>query len=373
MRFLPLLLAAATPCFAAGCSINHQAPASMQDDMSKDIFASLGGNQNGLSSPYVVGSSFSISVEPGDSQNTTGWKLTSSSSNVMAIGERNVPSSMQWTVVAKGVGSTTLSVVDASGKTIDSAVVQVQAPTSVQLCAQGLLISGESDDASAVSTIRVVSGGTATFLARYFNGTQELFGNNALSPSGVGVASAAAVTASYSVRDFLEVTATSTGTGTVSLGVGQLDVQVPVVAVDASAIAKVSTAAESESGANNGQTMYVFGRAFDAQGDDVFGASFAWSVDGKPLAPATDAANGPTDLVTYQYDPSKSETIGDSLDGFSGSTQAHGGIATTTTSTTENVGCSVARGVGAGEGFAWGAAFVVGVGVVVARRRRAGS
>src|SRR5580704_13793416 len=63
----------------------------------------------------------------------------------------------------------------------------------------------------------MVSGGTATFLARHFNGSQELAGNNALVPTGTGVAGAATVAANFSVRDFLEVNASSAGSGNVSM------------------------------------------------------------------------------------------------------------------------------------------------------------
>ena len=368
MRFLRFLLAATVLCLVAGCQAT-EAPASMQDDMSKDIFAPLFGNANGLSTPYVQGSTFGITVVAGSGQNSAGWQLTSSNPTVMVVGAHDPPST-PWSVTASGIGESTLSVVDTSGKVLDSAVIQVEAPTSVQLCAQGLLISGESDSESTVSTIQVVSGGTATFLARYFNGSQELFGNNALHPTGSGVASATTASADYSVRDFLEVSAADAGSGSVSLGVGQLETQVPVVAVDPSTIAKVGYAAESEANASKGETMYVFGRAFDAQGDDFFGASFAWSVDGTPLTPLIHITNGPTDLLTYQYTPSQTETVADSLEGFSASTVVHGAPSTTAASSTENVGCAIARGVGSDRAAAGGAALLASLGLLVARRRR---
>jgi hypothetical protein len=318
----------------------------------------------------VQGSTFNITVEAGNNQNTAGWKLVSSNPSVMTV---SIPGAGDLTfgAVAVGAGTATLTVTDASGKTLDSASIEVEEPTSVELCAQGLLVSGESDDASTVGTVRVVSGGTATFLARYFNGSQELFGNNALRPTASGVATATTAAADYSVRDFLEVSAAQIGSGTVSLGVGQFVTQVPVVAVDPTAVAKVGYAAESEANAGKGQTMYVFGRAFDADGDDLFGASFAWSVDGATLPATVHITNGPTDLLTYSYDASQTETVADSLDGFTASTSVHGAPSTTTTSSTENVGCSIARGVGSDRGMAGGAVILASLGAVAARRRRA--
>jgi hypothetical protein len=370
MRPLRLLAAAALPFLASlGCSVN-QNTASLQDNFATDVFASFFGNQNALSTPYVQGSKFTITVQPGGKNTGTGWRLTSSDPTVMQIGVQTDPGSDDWPVVATGAGHATLTVTDSGGKVLDTEGIDVDVPTEVQLCAHGLLLAGYTDDQSAESSVRIVSGGTATFLARYFNGTTELFGNNAVTPTGSGVASATTAAANFSVRDFVEVSASQMGTGNVSLAVGQTTNQVSVEAVDPTSVASVALAPQSENKAQKGQIIYVFGRALDGQGNDLFGASFSWQVNGATLPSQQFYVGGPTDLLTYQYDSSQSESISDSLAGYSASTKVHGAPATTQEGTTENVGCSVARGVGMDGGAAGAGVLAAGAVVLASRRRR---
>src|ERR1019366_5665534 len=198
MRLLRCLVAAAVPALAAGCT-NTTHVASLQDNFTTDVFSAFVGNPNGLSTPYVQGSKFTITVQPGGNANATGWVLKSSDPTVMTITTQSSTSG-EWPVTATGAGHATLSVVDSSGKELDSEGIDVDVPTDVQLCAHGLLLSGFTDQQALVTSVRVVSGGTATFLVRYFDGSQELAGNNALKPMFSGLATAWAVPATFSVR-----------------------------------------------------------------------------------------------------------------------------------------------------------------------------
>ena len=365
-----LLLSASLTSLVTGCSVTEH-PASLQDSFSGDVFAPMFGNNNGLSTPYVEGAKFTITVDPGQNQNTTGWKLSSSDPTVMQIGTQTGTGNDDWSVTATGAGHATLTVLDENGKVIDSEGIDVDVPTEVQLCAQGLLLAGASDDKAAVTSIQLVSGGTATFLVRYFDGSQELAGNNALHPTGSGVATTATVAANVSVRDFLEVSASDAGSGGVSLAVGQSVNQVPVTAVDPSTVKSVALAGQDDSKAKNGDTLYVFGRALDADGNDIYGASFSWDVNGAPLPAKSFLIGGPADVLTYQYTSSQSETVSDALSDLSASITVHGAPSTTSEGSTENVGCSVARGVGR-EGGAAGLGILGAVAVLASRRRRAG-
>jgi len=370
MRPFRLFALSAVTALSLACS-STQHPASLQDSFSGDVFSAFLGNPNGLSTPYVEGAKFTITVQPGGNESsTTGWKLTSSDPTVMTVGTATLNSN-DWPVTATGAGHATLTVTDSGGHVLDTEGIDVDVPTQVQLCAHGLLLAGYSDTQSAVSSVRVLSGGTATFLVRYFDGSQELAGNNAVTPSSTGVASASTVAANFSVRDFLEVSAADMGSGTVTLTVGQSQTQVAVEAVDPNVVASVALAPQSENNVKDGTVLYVFARALDAQGDDVYGASFAWQVDGTPLTSQQFFVGGPTDLLSYQYKGAATETIADSLAGFTASATVHGTPATTSEGTTANVGCSVARGVGLDAG---GAAMGVlaAAGLLVARRRRAG-
>lgn len=372
MRPLRLLAAASVAALSMGCNTQDHA-ASLQDSFATDVFAAFVGNPNGLSTPYVEGAKFNITVEPGDNQNDTGWTLSSSDPTVMAVGVA-APDSQEWPVTATGAGHATLMVKDASGHVLDSEGIDVDVPTQVELCAHGLLLAGYSDTQSTISSIRVVSGGTATFLVRYFDGSQELAGNNALKPTASSTLSATTVAANFSVRDFLEVSATEMGTASVTLNVGMSQSQVSVEVDDPSVVASVALAPQSEVNAKNGNVLYVFGRALDAQGNDVYGASFSWSVNHTPLASQQFFVGGPTDLLSYQYTGGQTETIADTLAGYTASTSVHGAPATTSEATTANVGCSVAAGAAGTSGGALGFAALAAAatGLLVARRRRVG-
>jgi MYXO-CTERM domain-containing protein len=374
MRFLGLLTALVPVVASLGCNPTiDEHPASMQDDMSTDLLAVFAGNENALDTPYVQGSHFQISVVASKSDAGADWVLRSSDPTVMLIGAQLNES---WSVDAVGSGHATLSVVDGSGKVLDSEDVEVDQATQVQLCAIGMLVEGDSDQQSTVSAIRTVSGGTATFYARYYDGTQELFGNNAVQVAGTGVAAASRVSASWSVRDFVAVTASQMGTGGVTLTVGPTTSQLPVEVVDPSNVASVALAPQSESGHKKGDTIFVVARALDGQGNDLFGGEFSWTVNGASLPQTTTywtglltTGTGPSDLLTYQYDPSQTETVADMLGGQTASAQVHGSPATTATDTTANVGCSVARGAGAGGDAAGAGILALAAGLVLRRRR----
>jgi MYXO-CTERM domain-containing protein len=361
------LLVAAIAYLASGCVAAQQHTASLQDSFTGDVLAPLLGNPNGLSSPYAQGSKFTITVVAGNGADPSGWTLTSSNPGVMAIGTHDRE---QWPVTAASAGQSTLSVVDEKGETVDTATIEVDVVTDVRLYAQGLLLAGRSDQESRVDSVQMVSGGTATFLVRYFSGAQELAAINGLVPTPSGAASAKIVGTNLSVRDFLEVTAPTAGTGSIDLTVGTLHSEVAVAAVDPLSISSITLAPQSESGATKGQMLYVFGRALDSHGADIFGASFSWQVGGTQVSPEPFYRSGPIDLLTYEYDGSQTETVNALASGFSAAVNVHGSPATTTEHTTANLGCSMAPGKSGPVGL--GSTGVLGLAaLLVARRRRA--
>jgi MYXO-CTERM domain-containing protein len=368
MRLSSLLLLASSIATLAGCTANEQT-ASLQDEFGLDGIASAIGNQNGMSSPYVQGSKFTVTVQAGSKATASGWKLQSSDPGVMQVGGMTSSSttSQVYPVVATGAGTTTLTVTDANGKVLDSEDIEVDEASSYQLCDQGLLMSGASDDRSAVTQIHLLAGGTATFLVRYFNGTKELSGNNALVPTGGTGVTASTVATSFSARDFLEVSALDAGTASVSLAVGSTSNVVPITIVDDTAIHSVGLAAQTETGAKDGQSLYVFGRAFDVDGNEVFGGSFQWTAGGAAVSVPVYDDGKPSDVIVYQYDHTQAESVSASLDSQSASIQVHGSPSTTTAATSENVGCSVANGPGAPGSVAAGV--LVGLALLASRRR----
>jgi hypothetical protein len=363
MRLHTLLLGSLVASLAAGCSINSHT-AGLQDNLGTLSID----NSNALHSPYVAGSRFSISVQAGNGATFDGWTLSSSAPGVVQVGTPDGSSSNEFPVQAMAPGHATLVVRDKDGNALDSADVDVDVPTRIELCEQGLLLAGYSDDQAAVTSAQIVAGGTATFMARYFAGDQELYGNNALTATNTAVALASVVSTSFSARDFLAVTAASTGPTTVHVAAGGATLDLPVTAVGPSFVSGVSLLRQSENGASDGARLYVFARALDATGRDVYGSSFTWQANASTL-PGNGNSNDPTDLLSYEYNSSGTETISAAADGQSASAVVHGAPATTSTTTSENTGCTIARGPGAPASA--GAGLLVALGIAAAMRRRA--
>jgi hypothetical protein len=364
---------------AAGCNNNGQR-VTMQDDFDLDLF---GPHTDDLHTPYVVGARFNIDVTATDGSNTAGWTLQSSDPTVFSIGTapaqpgQSASSAFSEPVVAVAAGQATVTVLDNDGKTVDSHVVVVGIPDSVQLYAHGKLIAGESDVQALVSTAQVVSGGDATFLVRYFEAGTELSGSGALAPTATGAIAASAEQSTLATaRDWLEVDGSAPGTGQVSLVVGGLPLStLPVTVVGQSAIQTVTLLQQSTAQANDGATLWVVGRALDAQSNDVYGASYQWSFQGASLGSASPIFSNqptvPTDLVSYTYQSNASGTVLASLGTLDASTVVHAQAGSVGVSSTADVACSV--GAAPGAGLAGGASAAFGLAAIAAgavRRRR---
>lgn len=374
MRLTSLALAALA-VLPAACSLDPGKSVGMQDSLQITLF---GPAQNDLHTPYVAGAHFSVSVTTTDytTKDTADWRIRSSNPTVLAIDSFDAKA-LSASVAAVGVGTTTLSVVDSQGHVYDQKDVEVDAPDHIQLMAHGLLMAGIADDQARVSEADLVAGGTATFLVRYLKGNTVLYGNGALVPTATGAVGVRTTTSSFGTDyDWLEVDAQpDPGPGSIQLGVGGGALAtIPASVVAPSAITRLGLAAQSESGAKDGDSRYVFARAFDAQGRDLFGGSFAWSADGASVDAGSLGGPLPADMVSYQYKGSGSERLVASLQGDSVGTTVHGAGAATTSvsSSAATPGCSVAT-----PGAPGGALLRGLLGVVVAlagaglRRRRA--
>lgn len=366
MRIQTFLLGSLFSSIAAGCSADPHA-ASLQDNLGEGFVQALSDNANGLNTPYVAGSRFTITVQAGGNATDNGWTLTSSNPTVLSIGAAGGQSGNEYAAYAGGSGRATLTIRDKSGSVLDSEDVEVDVPTQIELSQQGLIIAGETPDKAVVSSVEVVNGGTGTFLVRYFSGVRELYGNNALKATGTQEALAATASTSVSIRDFVEITGAAMGSSTVVLTAGGATLNLPVVVVDPSAVKSISLGLPDESHAKENDPLYVFGHAIDGAGHDIYGASFAWTAAGNAVA-GNGNPNDPTDLLVYQYHSAGTEEITASVDGHTSSGTVHGQPGTTSTTTSENVGCAVARGAGAPGSTAMGV--LVGLAALAARRRR---
>ncbi len=338
----------------------------MADSFDIDLF---GAHTNELHSPYVAGASFSITVGSGSSSSQLGWTLSSSDPDVMAV---TAPlSGGVASVVAGSAGQATLTVKDGNGNVLDSQLVSVAIPDQVSLYAQGLLLTGATDSAAQITQPSIVLGGQATFLVRYFSQGTELEGSTPLQTTGTSGFTVSTVTETFATaREFLQVTAPGVaGSGVVSLAVESIAAaQIPVTAVAPHAVTHVTLLPQSTDNPQTGDALVLYAHAVDQGSNDVFGASFNWSIDGQSQASQTAWLQGPADLFFYTFDGTVAETVSAAYDGFSPSAVIHaqGG----SVGSTADVGCAVAGAPGspasstmAGLGLALAAA-------LCARRRR---
>ncbi len=369
-------LACLIALLAAGpaCNTDPGKSVAMQDTL--DL--TLGGPvHDDMHSPYVAGSKFTVNINSTDYSvsESANWTLRSSDPSVIQIGAP-VTSGTGFQVSALGTGHTVLSVLDSGGSVLDSHAVDVAQPDHVELCSHGLLLAGYSDTQAQITQANIVEQGTATFLVRYYLGGQEIWGNNAVTATGSGAVTAMTTTSTLGdERDWVRVDAAQAGSGQVALVIGNAPATVvPTTVVASTSIHSVGALAQSDSGASDGNVLYVFARAFDAGGGDIYGGSFYWTAGGAPAASTTLAsANQPTDALAYTYKRSASEAVSVALDGFTSSpVTIHGTGATVTSTAATN--CSVGGAPGRGAGAA-GAVMLglVAAGGLAARGRRRGA
>jgi hypothetical protein len=353
------------PSVLAACNGGSK-PVTMNDSFDLDLF---GPHVDDLHTPYVAGAGFSIGVSAG-SGSQAGWTLSSSNPDVLRV--ETPLSGGSADVTAVNPGQATLSVLDATGKVLDSHPVSVAIPDQVSLYAEGLLVTGAPDSAAQVTQASVVAGGEATFLVRYFAQGTELYGSGALQTTATTGLTTSTVSESFATaRDFLQVTVPSTAAanGSVSLVIDNVVVgQVPITTVSPTVVTQVTIAAQSTAGAQNGTSLTLYAHAVDATAADVYGASFDWSVSGDADAGGSAAWGGPADLFFYNYDSSVSETVRATYDGFSPSTVVHGQGGSV--GSTGDVGCTVGRAPGPGGTSAGMIAAFALTGIAFARRAR---
>ncbi len=173
-----------------------------------------------LHSPYVRGAAVTVFAHSSDDgEDLQGWSIESSDPAVFRIdgavasGDRDLAMRGQ----AVGEGTATLTLLDPRGHAVGHGVAEVRLPDAIELDAHGSLILGRDDEAQ-VAEARVLAGGAATYLVRYFQGGRELHGNGVLSADvPAGVTAEPRTTFLFENREWLTLDTTSVGTGSVQL------------------------------------------------------------------------------------------------------------------------------------------------------------
>ena len=343
----------------AGCGATY----SMTDDidLTWDFALTPRRFDDNLHSPYVRGAMMTVFAHSSDKgESLRNWSIESSDASVFAVSTA-VDASSDHDLAASGravgEGMATLTLRDPHGNAVGRAFAEVLVPDAVELDSHGSLILGRDDEA-AVREARVLAGGTATYLVRYFRGGRELPGNGVLSAvAPVGVTAEPRTTFVFENREWLSLSTTAVGSGALALAAdGAVMPAVPMMVVPESAIADVVVLTEAEGGHEDGDWLAALAQAYDASGERIFGVDYDWNVGGA-------AQRGDGDLYRYQFKSGQYVMVhaqrGSHAD--AAQIQSEGGFV----DSTNRVGCSA----GGGGGLLWGG--VLGLGFVAVRRRRA--
>lgn len=268
-------------------------------DLTWDFELTLSRFDDDLHSPYVRGARVTLFAHSSDDgERFAGWSIESSDPEVFRVDDSAVEAGGDGLVAhgqAVGEGTARLRLLDDRGREVGRGVAEVRVPDRVELAAHGSLILGRDDEA-VVSEARVVEGGEATYLVRYFRDGRELHGNGVLTADvPAGVTAQPRTSFLFENREWLTLDATDAGTGTLQLRAdGEAVVSLPLVVVPDSAIEDVVVLTESEKGHDDGDWLVALAQAYDAQGARIFGVDYAWDVDGV-------AQSGDGDLYRYRF------------------------------------------------------------------------
>jgi hypothetical protein len=251
-----------------------------------------------LHTPYVLGAQVDIRVSSSDEDANVGaWRAVSANAAILAIESSSADDlGLVLHTRATGGGTTDLIIMDGDHERA-RARIEVGVPDRVELDAHAWMIIGQ-DALAPVAEARVVEGGTATYLVRYFAGDRELHGNGALTIAAPAELEAVARQSFvFENREWLTLTPGDPGTFTIELGArNQRITTLPVIVVPGTEIDRVEIHGEDESRAQKDDYMVALAQAYDALDRRVFGVEYRWSVDDVEQL-------GEGDLYRYNYAP----------------------------------------------------------------------
>jgi hypothetical protein len=310
----------------------------LADDIDLDFdWSPLEGVGSTLHTPYVVGTTVQIDAEDAlDDDDNVDFTLESSDDSVLRI-DSQADGHAHCTAV--GEGESEIRVFDGGGEQIYSQTVSVRAPTRAELYFHGPLILGLGyEEALADSTLRILRGGMGTFMVRYYDVDELLYGNGVLAAASdaedQGISLYEEQTYLFENREWLQISALELGTYDVTLFAGDAEVGHGVVeVVDESAVDDFELIGESTGGATDDDSLAVLAQAYDDDGNPLYGVEYTWDLDGVD-------EGGMGDLFRYTYDRDSEVPLGATRDGMRQeiTIYASGGYV----SSTNNIGCSTA-------------------------------
>jgi hypothetical protein len=315
-----ILLSAMATMGLVGCGDDI----SLHDDI--DIHFDLntfGQAPNRLHSPYVRGAEFNVSVKGKDTPSNVA--VVSGNAQVL---RKNSDSEdgrkSQFTAVSEG--RTVFRAVKGE-KTVRKGRVEVRAANHATLHFHGDVLFNQVNQETEARTPRILVGGTATFLVRYFRDDQRLHGHGVLSvdpPEGTtwddGLGERLRRRIGFNAeneflsvrakkshlledREWVEFSPKIEGEYTVTLRAdGEPVGQVTIKAVGQDSVEAITVQKMNERGLSNGDFGLVLARAYDIDGNPVFGVEYSWDIDGSPQSELGD-------LYRYEFDKRNLATV----------------------------------------------------------------
>ncbi len=331
-------------------------------DLTWDLDFTLDRFEDNLHDPYVRGATMTMYVSSDDDdQRFAGWTIAPVESELLVISEATFDGfSLTAEVTALEEGNATVQIIDDRGEVQGETTARIRVPDEIQLDAHGYLII-DQDERAPVDDLRIVEGGTATYLARYFADGEELRGNGVLAGESAGLTVDNQTTYFFEDREWLTVSVGAAGTQALNLFADGEPLPVRTVnVVPESDITQVELLGKDESSSDEGDWMVLLAQSYDAMGRRIFGVDYEWNVGGEQEF-------GVGDLYRYKFERGSTMMAVATRAGLSDQVeiQSGGGFV----SSTNNVGCATTTPAG------WlmplGALAAVALTGTRARRRRA--
>ena len=370
-RRLWLCLSVGILC-ASGCKT-----AALRDDIELDLrlsFSPLSAvwKSDTLHLPYVTGAKVNITLDDDAGADMTDWRFESSDPSVLAIQMRDTRvGTMSARVTAGREGAATVRAYDTLGRQRYAYEIPVVAPDRVQLSPHADLLLRMSATASRVEEARILAGGTATYLVRYYRGNRRLNGNGALiarPPSGV--IAEPRTTFLFENQEWLSLTPNGVGAQSVELFAGATPLgRFAVMGVQESALQRIVLEGEDEGRARRGDWLNVVAKGVDPEGRTVLGLDCEWTMEGDlqgaSTAPWARDVAAVGDLYRYEYRGDLTKSLTANLGQKDATAILHAGLGYV--SSTNKLGCAAGGDDVAG---LISALCVLGAALLVSRRAR---
>jgi len=306
----------------------------LSDDIDLEFnFNLIGPPDDELHVPYVLGTNVRISAY-GEDVPTSATVVSSDDGVLVAMNSES--NSALFSAV--GVGMTDVCIMD-SDESLHCSTVEVRAPTRAELYAHGELLVGDSESEAFEPEPVILTGGTGTFLVRYFDGAQRLYGNGVLEvETNDDLQADHLTTFVFENREWLQLTPQVSGEHMVRLRVNDRQVaNTKVVAIPENDVTGIEL--RSENGVREGEMVTVVASGIDAFKNTVYGIEFDWDLDGVSLEQTGD-------LYRYEYSQEHTQYLTASHNGLEAVILVHGEEGHV--GSTNKVGCSAGGGNAAG-------------------------